>query len=220
MTGVADSFESFFPPNIGYALVGRFLQNWSFVEAGLRDAITKALGLSRLQGIWVCANISFRDKINILKTAIDVMPGHSATAKADMKKLLDNIAGHSPVRNMIAHDMFFPSADGRTVDFFVVKAKGKFEIPDEVWDVARFEQEYALLAGWATDLKGITTTLSHSRLAEAIMNRMANTGIATAGLHGLSLPGSQTLPQSGSPDSDPSLSSDEKEHQSPPKPEQ
>src|SRR6266567_472952 len=65
-----DEFKAL-PAHIrGPALVGLFLQFWALLESGMNRAIGKALGLTVLQEAFVTANLQFRDKINILLSAL------------------------------------------------------------------------------------------------------------------------------------------------------
>lgn len=228
MSSLADAFEDAgaVPPRTrGFALVGEFLQWWSFMEAEIRAAIATALGLSRLQAVFVCANISLRDKINILKTAVSVSYIPVADA-ASYKKLLDNIATHAAVRNMIAHDMFFPADDGKSVSFFVVKAKGKLEIPDVVWDRAKFRQEYETLRNWTQELTKLRQTLADAKVAEALtlrpmaaLSEMSNADQPMPSLFALAYGHPPTLPPEEPPQSNPAPSNEETSPQTPSEPE-
>ena len=110
------------------------------LESELKEALKRALGLSGLTATIVIANTQLRNKINILKTAV-YLYNNEATAKPVIK-ILDAIANYSPVRNMMAHDFFAPTDDGKAVHFYSVKAKGKLNISKDDWEPKHFEAAY------------------------------------------------------------------------------
>ncbi len=122
-------FRSLDPTVHSCALVGNFLALWANMEAKIRDAIAKALGLSDIQSAIVSANIQLRDKVHILRTAVDLSPIRPQSEVSRFKSVLQSILDYAPTRNMMAHDMFGPSEDGSGVEFMVVKAKGKLQFP-------------------------------------------------------------------------------------------
>lgn len=183
------TLDSLHPSDRSYLLVGKFLQRWALMEAQLREAIGKALGLDTLQTVVACANISLRDKINILKTAVNMSVGLTNDEKAKYTKALNSIANYSPVRNMIAHDMFWPTEDGKGVQFFVIRAKGKFEIPDMQWDQKKFNEEYRAIDSFKGELAELVKRLGHAQLLEALASAMSdepsNLGFGRLRLQGL-----------------------------------
>ncbi|MEX0964748.1 MAG: hypothetical protein WDZ52_11980 [Pseudohongiellaceae bacterium] len=219
MAGIADAFDRVDPREPGFARIGRFLQNWALVEGTLRQAIGKALGLSRVQTVFVGVNLSFRDKINTLKTAIDVSHIYPEADKDRFKKLLDTISGHSPVRNMVAHDMFEVSEDGSKVSFFVIKAKGKFDLPDVTWDERKFREEYALLVSWCDAVHEIIGGLDTQALVKALLSPSGTAPDTPMGaLFGLGSEALRNLPPEASQRSSPLPSSEETDPQTPQEP--
>jgi hypothetical protein len=126
-------------------LVGKFLQKWAWMEGALHTAMQIALGLDTFQTAIVTSNTQLRRKINILGTLISGAPFERE--KIDrFKKTLNDIDQAAGNRNMMAHDAFAPSSDGRAVSFSVTKARGgPLLFPETLWDVSRFEKEYAAI---------------------------------------------------------------------------
>lgn len=186
-------FASLDPETRAVALVGSFLQHWAIMEGAMRSAIEKALNLDSLQGTVVCANISLRDKINLLKTLVNMafLPDEEGRARAI--KLLEGIAGMSANRNMIAHDMFFAKEGG--VSFFVTKAKGKLSFPTVIWTEDDFQAEYAKLRVATAELDRLQHQLSNAELVKALM--ISRNRQPTNALFSLAYPPPQDLPLQG-----------------------
>jgi hypothetical protein len=123
-------------------LVGKFLQNWAAMEEVMRLAMEKLLQLDEFQAAIIASNIQLWDKINILRTLVSRLPFDEDKIK-QFNDVLVKIGKASRNRNMMAHNAFAPSPDGKGVSFSVIKAKGKLEFPDTVWEVAKFDEEYA-----------------------------------------------------------------------------
>lgn len=105
----------------------------------MQKAIAVALDLDLRETAIVCANIQLRDKLNILRTAASVANHRNAKKAA---KILTEIGDLTPRRNMMAHDFFFPSPKEPAVQFSVIKAKGKFDMPATLWTVDQFYEAY------------------------------------------------------------------------------
>ena len=179
-------FESLNPEMRSYALVGKFLFEWAVLEAHLRDAIAHSLDLDPLQSGIVNANIQFRDKIHILKTAVFVSPAFSEEEKKSAIKTLDKISDFSSHRNMIAHNGFIATPEGH-VQFMVIVAKGAIKVPEIIWSIKDFQFRYDKINELSSALKEITRKISVHKLAQAIMaERLAPTGAFGAlGMGGL-----------------------------------
>jgi hypothetical protein len=126
--------------NKTYQSVGEFLFNWAALEGELKNALETALGLDIVSTAIVVANTQLRDKLNILKTAAHLYnPKGKATA---VTKILTEIGNYSTVRNMMAHDFFAPTDDGKAVQFYSTKAKGKLSFVPIVWEPKHFDAAY------------------------------------------------------------------------------
>jgi hypothetical protein len=153
------------------ALVGYFLQVWATLESTLNRAIVDALDLTEIQGAIVTKNIQLRDKINILKTLIDL---HGVEVKR-YQKVLETIGSLSLDRNMMAHDVFFPDDQGDGVQFLVIKAKGKLSIPPTRWSVAQFFDKYLEIVKLSKEADDMATVLSRMALASLLRKRSGTT---------------------------------------------
>src|ERR1700688_3033788 len=118
-TFVMSDFKDLDPNIRCYALVGQFLQAWSAMELSLRDAIGAALNIEAIKLQIICSNLGFRDKINILRTLIDVSTWPEDD-KVRAKSKLRKVSNHSGKRNMIAHAPFGPDATKTGVEFLTV----------------------------------------------------------------------------------------------------
>jgi hypothetical protein len=148
-------FNDLYPEIRCYALVGQFLQTWSVMEGALHNAIGTALSIETTKLQILCANIRFRDKIHILSTLIDVAPIFSNEVKTEFRKALRQLAEYSHARNMVAHDPFRLDASKEGVEFLTVKAKGKFDLPNEIWNVDRFQSECTTIDQYHALLDGL-----------------------------------------------------------------
>jgi hypothetical protein len=159
-------------PNVrAWAMVGSFLQAWSYVEAQLNDLLGKALNLNSTQTFIVTSNLQFRDKIHIARTALNSSVSVSADERERLDKRLLAISDYSSKRrNMAAHHMFGPSKDKKGVTFLVVKAKGKLSLPDVTWSLKDLNVILETLAGFQTELREIQAKISNEALVRALMN--------------------------------------------------
>jgi hypothetical protein len=155
-------------------LVGRFLQKWASMEGTMRTAMQVALNLDDFQTAIVASNTQLRDKVHILRTLVSWTPFDQATKKK-FDDILVDIRDASPKRNMMAHDAFCPSADGKGVSFSVVKAKGSLSFPDTVWDVTQFEKEYEKIDRLKAGVVELVKTINN----KTIIDRMRETAAAS-----------------------------------------
>jgi hypothetical protein len=94
------------------ALIGGFLQQWSNMEHTLHLGIAAATKLDPLMNTVICANLTIREKLNILRTLVDISAADEKT-KQRFKKMLRDIGEYTPTRNMIAHDYFLTGKTNR-----------------------------------------------------------------------------------------------------------
>lgn len=102
------------------ALVGFYMQSFAAVEMSLIDCIQNSLRLTNTQRYIVESNLSFRSKINIMKTLNSFRPV-TTHDKDETLKLIERAAGHSKDRNMVAHSLFGEeqSKKGKPLVFFL-----------------------------------------------------------------------------------------------------
>lgn len=159
------------PPELrAMALVGHYLQSFALMEGAMNTAIGKALKLDSIQAIIVCKNISFRDKIHILRTLVDISP-IDPTTKKKHDTFLNKIANFATDRNMVAHDLFAPDESQTGIEFFVTKAKGKLQIPTTIWTVDKVEDKSEELLDAQRKLKHLSSLLARLDVVKALLER-------------------------------------------------
>ncbi|OZB12657.1 MAG: hypothetical protein B7X55_14165, partial [Rhodobacterales bacterium 34-62-10] len=89
-----------------FALYGEYFQAWAMLEDDVLNCIQKAIGLDDLQRIAVFSHTQWRDKIDILRTLVSLMPT-SQENRTEYDKRLVKIAALAGTRNMAAHNLFF-----------------------------------------------------------------------------------------------------------------
>jgi hypothetical protein len=118
------------------------------MELALHAAIGAALKVEPIQMRIVCANIRFRDKIDMLRTLVDVS-SLSDEEKHQAKVKLRKLGRQGSRRNMVAHDPFVSDTQSKGVKFLTTQAKGEYGTTDVVWPLLRFQQEQRALQGHA-----------------------------------------------------------------------
>lgn len=138
--------------NEAFRQVGQFMFVWAALEAELNRGLQKILRLDGIDGHIVTANMAVRDKIHVMRTLVNRygLP-HSEWVIA-ANKTLSAIGDSGVERNLVAHNQFFATENGNVV-FFVIKAKGKFAIPDVVWTEADFADKNAAMLALRDKLK-------------------------------------------------------------------
>jgi hypothetical protein len=192
--------------------VGGFLQKWAFMEADLRHALQNGLGLDPVQAAIVAANIQLRDKIGIVRTISQLEIIGSDDEKKEIEKKLIEIADYATKnRNMMAHNMFTDSDDG-AVHFAVIRAKGKFDVSEAIWDEAKFEEASKKIEEFSVFLKELGNRLSYAKLA-----RLLTAPVKPTPEHeGPGLLGSLFRHSPGTPDSSPDPATPGTNPQTPP----
>ena len=123
-------------------LVGKFMWNWAVLENTINVAYRKLLQIKGLNGYIATANITLRDKVSAVRTVVHHICGHDEEWwKAADKDLLAVSTMNSTHRNLVAHNLFVGHKSGGA-DFLIVKAKGKFAVPDVVWTPDMFEASF------------------------------------------------------------------------------
>jgi hypothetical protein len=182
-------FKTLDPETRAYALVGKFLSDWAYMEYKINDAIGKALGLDAMQEVMVTSNIQFRDKIHILRTAIHHTIIRPVSERDRLKSVLTKISEYSTTRNMMAHTAFVATPLGE-VCFFVTKARGEVKMPEETWDIPKFEEAYLTLANYTEEAKTIISRIETASLVKALIRApQTELGLTKGGLFGLGFSG-------------------------------
>ena len=122
------------------ALVGRYLQDFAYLENGIDMTIAAFLELAPPQQFILSPNIPFYSKIYILTTLVNSAFGNGREAKSYLRAI-NGASSASGWRNNLAHHPFKPSQANDGVQFLVVRAQGEVVFPDMDWSIARFETE-------------------------------------------------------------------------------
>src|SRR5262249_8441477 len=141
-------FSQLDPETRAFAYVGQFLRRWSRMEASLHNAIASVLKIETIPMQILSVNIEFRKKAETLGGLLAVSPDYNDTEKKANKRVLNDLADYSKTRNIVAHCAFGPDSTNKGVEFFHIKAGGKFELPKEVWLDEKFQTEGQTIAGY------------------------------------------------------------------------
>jgi hypothetical protein len=140
--------------------VGQFLHRLTELETCLNAAIQAAMRLHDLMRFILCANITLREKISMLRAIVDVSNLPNAERNHFDSVLIDILNKGLPKRNMFAHESFRPDKDGTGVEFLRVKARGAFELPSLVWSAQDFQREGAIIDGFSVETARLMNKLA------------------------------------------------------------
>lgn len=139
-----------------YQLVGQFMQQWALLEATLKDAVEKALKLTVVQAVIITNNIQLRDKIRILRTAVDfLLPKPEDECKRLKERLLEITDFATRKRNVLAHEVFGPAKDGDGVRFVIARARGAIDFPKIVWKESDFKKHYDEIQAFTEEVEAL-----------------------------------------------------------------
>lgn len=115
-------------------LVGHFMNQWAQLEHEINTAIHHAFKLIYAEGAIITGNLQIRDKISILRTAVEFYSRErmSDEWRVEANWVFNRLSDFSPVRNMVAHTHFEATEDG-DVRFTRVYAKTRFSEGEEIW---------------------------------------------------------------------------------------
>lgn len=123
-----------------FHLVGEFMFNWAHLESMLNRSVGKILHIdSVLNQVMLTANMSVREKLNVLRTALLLPVVKDSDEWKALNKLVDRIGDRNDDRNVVAHTSFGPHSKG--VTFYPIKAKREFAVPDLVWTTKEFAEK-------------------------------------------------------------------------------
>jgi hypothetical protein len=126
-----------------------------------------ALELNDFQTAIITSNTQLRQKAYILRTLVSLLPFDKKT-KDQFNGVLTGIENAYGKRNMIAHDAFTPSSNGEGVSFSVTRARGKLSFPETVWDIPKFEQEYAEIETFRSGVAQIIDAINHKQIIDSM----------------------------------------------------
>jgi hypothetical protein len=154
-----------------FTLVGEFMSHWALLENELNRGVHKLCRLSGLEAAVVTANMGVHDRIHTVRTMLALAHGDEEAIKANTK-LLDKIGALSGHRNTVAHTPFIGRKDG--VDFIVIKAKGKFSVPQSVWKPEDFRRRNIEMNDAGNQLREAVDVAANWRQAILSRNALAN----------------------------------------------
>lgn len=120
-----------------FIAVGRFMFSWAALENEVNRFVTAAMGLGSTEGIIVCSNLQFRDKMHIVTTALNEFGPNNKEWTVKSKEIAKEIRALNVVRNIVAHQFFSPDQRGG-IQFYIRKAKGKLNLDGTVWSASEF----------------------------------------------------------------------------------
>src|ERR1022692_1423125 len=94
-----------------FALAGRFMFYWASLEAELNKGIHRLLGLSGTDAFVATANLSTRDKVNLIRTLVNFYGVADETWRIVADKTVLAVSAMGGDRNFVAHTQFFPESD-------------------------------------------------------------------------------------------------------------
>jgi hypothetical protein len=167
--------------NKAYQLIGEYFFNFALLERAFHKALRYLFNLPGLKAEMLFANMTFRDKVNALRTAVEFSSRDRKDEWVDESlSTLNRIMDISTERNFLAHTSFFPSKSGG-VSFFKVQAKGKFDIPETLWSEPFFKEKYSRLLGYAVAVDQIIDDMQKRDINKQIAVALAS----PTGGHGL-----------------------------------
>lgn len=144
-------------------LVGQFMWRWGALEAAANRAYRKLLKIKGIEGYIATANISFRDKLSAVRTVVHwVCKSDVKWWTAADKDLLAISEMNGSRRNIVAHNAFMEHPSGG-VEFIIIRAKGKFAIPDVVWTPDEFSEVFEDIERLHVRLDAIVEHVEHVR---------------------------------------------------------
>lgn len=139
-------------------LVGEFMWHWASLEQEVNKSYRKLLRIKGINGYIAVANITLRDKISAIRTVVHMAAAELSWWRAADKDLTAIATMNNERRNLVAHNAFMGHSSGG-VEFLIIKAKGKLDIPDVVWTPEEFEQVFAEVERLRERLKETTSAV-------------------------------------------------------------
>jgi hypothetical protein len=94
------------------------------------------------------------------------------TIRTTYDTVLNTLANLSGDRNMVAHDQFEHDPDGDGIRFWVIKAKGRWGLPDTRWSAKEVERKCSELTEIAEMLKRLRQDFRLSK----VLTRLTSAG--------------------------------------------
>jgi hypothetical protein len=122
--------------------VGRFMKYWGELEGELNRSIRRCYGLRFPEGSIITGNVNARDKVHILRSAVDYFSRDIMSkewrdqADQEIGRIFEFIAA----RNLVAHTAFQRSGKGN-VEFLRVQAKGSYREESPIWTLDKIKDQ-------------------------------------------------------------------------------
>jgi hypothetical protein len=167
-----DPFAPLDATNKACLLVGQFMWRWALLESAVNGAYRKLLKLKGVEGHIATANITLRDKVAAVRTVVHIAcqpdtekrPEEAEWWKAADRDLIAITTMNGNRRNVVAHNLFGGHESGG-VDFLIIKAKGKFAVPDVVWTPEDFDAVFLEIDHLCIRVREITEHIEKRRAA-------------------------------------------------------
>lgn len=163
------------------------MSSWASLEFQLNNAVERFLGLKGIHGAILSHNIQIRDKQNIIRTFFDLYCGNDKAWMKSACKVMERIGSCNSDRNTVAHTPFVPRDNG-SVEFLVVKAKGRLDIPTVIWSQDAFDAKEAEMEDLSRELDGLMDECIKRRNARIAQKPSLNPFLSFAGLPTLDNP--------------------------------
>ena len=145
---------------LSFTLVGEFMSKWAISEHSADEVIASALGLTPMQYHLLSTTIPVANKLELTKTMI-LLSGMNEVEKTHYTRQVNLFFRQIEFRNIIAHYMFYVSADGTTVNFIRAANKGKLNLDEKSnvrttrWTVEQFKNQGTVLDNLTNELTGL-----------------------------------------------------------------
>jgi hypothetical protein len=159
--------------------------HFALLESGINMAIGEVLDIRGIRSAIVTRNMGFDEKVKTLRTLVNLFVYDSKLAKR-FDEAAKQAQKSSILRNVIAHNVFRRSEKTGGVEFFMVKASNKFEVPELDWSIEQFFEQIGLIEQTDRELRLIEEQMPFQRIAMALIKSMeASETSASATLGGL-----------------------------------
>jgi hypothetical protein len=165
-------YASLDPETRCYALVGQYLYRITLLETCINAAIQTAIRVTDLMRFILCANITIRVKIAILRSLLSAS-NLTDSERQHYDSVLINISDDVlSNRNMIAHEQFRPDREGIGVEFLRVKSKKDLSLPSEVWLVPDFKRECAKVESLSNEIARLMERFKTAQFDDSKVTRI------------------------------------------------
>ena len=136
------------------------MSKWAIAEHSADEVIASALRLTPIQSHLLSTTIPVANKLELTRTMI-LLSGMNEVEKTHYTKQVNLFFRQIEFRNIIAHCMFYVSADGTTLNFIRAANKGKLNLDEKSkarttrWTVEQFKNQGTVLDNLTNELTGL-----------------------------------------------------------------